>query len=157
MRSIFGLLTFTLLVALAAPSRAIADVSSGGPGAGSVADAAIGVTGLLARSARAWNHGDLATFMRSYEDGPDTVYISAKSVIHGYAAIRAHYAAHYGHSGMGVLSFSELTVRPLGDDYAVAFARWHLALPGGAHPTGLFSLVLHRSAGAWHIIADHSP
>jgi ketosteroid isomerase-like protein len=148
MRSMFGVFTFASIVALAATPRAFADVSSGVTG---------GVTGLLARSARAWNHGDLATFMRSYEDSPETVYISSTSVIHGYAAIRAHYAAHYGPSGMGELSFSELTVRPLGADYAVAFARWHLALPSGAHPTGLFSLVLHRSAGAWHIIADHSP
>jgi uncharacterized protein (TIGR02246 family) len=133
-----------LFAALAAPAPVLAGGSDG------VAD-------LLARSARAWNGGDLTTFMRSYANAPDTVYISAKSVIRGYAAIRAHYAARYGHSGMGVLSFSDLTVRQLGGDYAVAVARWHLALPGGGHPTGLFSLVLQRTSGGWHIITDHSP
>jgi ketosteroid isomerase-like protein len=160
---ICGAFTLALLVALAAvPSASEADApaaraalaagtgDAGGAGASDVA-------GLLARSARAWNHGDLTTFMRSYEDAPDTVYVSATSVIRGYAAIRAHYAAHYGRSGMGELSFSDLTVRQLGADHAVAVARWHLALPNGAHPTGLFSLVLHRSAGGWHIVVDHSP
>jgi len=157
MRSMFGVFTFALIVALATPARAFADVSSSAAGGAGVADSAAGVTDLLARSARSWNRADLDAFMRSYEDAPDTVYISAKTVIHGYAAIRAHYAAHYGRSGMGVLSFSDLTVRALGGDYAVAFARWHLALPGGTHPTGLFSLVLHRTAAGWRIIADHSP
>lgn len=111
---------------------------------------------LLNRSAAAWNRGDLATFMRSYENSPHTVYISSHAVIHGYANIRAHYAtAHPG--AMGALSFSELSIRPLGADYAVVVARWHLAMPDGKRPSGLFSLVLHKSAAGWGIITDHSP
>jgi uncharacterized protein (TIGR02246 family) len=144
MRAILVALSFAACGALAVPAPAFAGGSDG-------------VAGLLARSARAWNAGDLTTFMRGYADAPDTVYISARTVIRGYAAIRAHYAARYGRSGMGVLTFSDLSVRPLGDDFAVAVARWHLALPNGTHPTGLFSLVLQRSSGGWHIIADHSP
>jgi uncharacterized protein (TIGR02246 family) len=111
---------------------------------------------LLERSADAWNRGDLATFMRSYEPSPDTVYVSSHAVIHGYANIQSHYAsAHPG--AMGTLTFSDLAIRPLGADYAVVVARWHLALAGGKKPTGLFSLVLHRSAAGWRIITDHSP
>jgi ketosteroid isomerase-like protein len=114
------------------------------------------ISALLERSADAWNHGRLDAFMTSYENAPTTEYISSKTVIHGYANIRAHYAAHYK-SGMGTLSFSDLSVMPLGNDYAVVVAHWHLAMAGGAHPTGIFSLVLHRSPGGWHIVADHSP
>jgi ketosteroid isomerase-like protein len=114
------------------------------------------IPALLARSADAWNHGKLDAFMTSYEDAPTTEYIGSKTVIHGYANIRAHYAAHY-HGGMGTLTFSGLSVMPLGTDYAVVVAHWHLALAGGAHPTGIFSLVLHRSTSGWHIVADHSP
>jgi hypothetical protein len=114
------------------------------------------IAGLLQRSAHDWNHGNLDAFMRGYEDSPATVYMSRSGVIHGYAAIRAHYATHYG-SGMGALSFSDLSVRRLGDDYAVVFAHWHLALRSGAHPTGNFSLLLHRSAAGWHIIEDYTP
>jgi hypothetical protein len=54
------------------------------------------ITGLLQRSAHDWNHGNLDAFMRGYEDSPATVYMSRSGVIHGYAAIRAHYATHYG-------------------------------------------------------------
>jgi uncharacterized protein (TIGR02246 family) len=114
------------------------------------------IASLLARSAAAWNRGDLSAFMRSYERSPDTVYISSHAVIHGYDAIRTHYAtAHPG--AMGTLTFSGLAVRPLGADYAVVVARWHLAMADGKKPTGLFSLVLHRSAAGWKIITDHSP
>jgi ketosteroid isomerase-like protein len=127
------------------------------PGAAQTAQA--GVAALLARSAGAWNHGDLDAFMKTYENSPQTVYISAKTVVHGYAAIRARYAGHYKPGHMGTLSMSDLAVRPLGADYAVARARWHLARPPakGGNVNGLFSLVLHRSAGQWYIIVDHTP
>ncbi len=114
------------------------------------------IEALLERSAAAWNRGDLTAFMQSYERSPDTVYISSHAVIHGYDAIRAHYAtAHPG--AMGTLTFSGLAVRPLGAGYAVVVARWHLAMADGTKPTGLFSLVLHRTPAGWKIIADHSP
>jgi ketosteroid isomerase-like protein len=123
------------------------------------ADARSGVAALLAASAAAWNAGNLDAFMTSYENSPQTVYISSRSVVHGYAAIRARYAGHYGLGHMGTLSVSDLAVRPLGSDYAVANARWHLARPKskGGNVSGLFSLVLHRNAAGWHIITDHTP
>ena len=114
------------------------------------------ITALLVRSAHDWNRGNLDAFMRGYEDSPDTVYLSAKGVVRGYAAIRAHYATHYG-SGMGALSFSDMSVRRLGNTYAVVLARWHLAMKSGAHPSGNFSLLLHRSTAGWHIIEDCTP
>jgi ketosteroid isomerase-like protein len=119
---------------------------------------AAAIRSFLQQSARAWNRTDLDGFMRGYENSPETEYISRSTVLHGYAAIRAHYAAHYGtFRGMGRLRFSDVSIRPLGAAYAVVVARWHLALPNGTSPTGLFSLVLHRSPAGWHIIADHSP
>ena len=118
-----------------------------------------GVADLLARSAGAWNRGDLDAFMQTYEDSPQTIYVSAKTVIHGYAGIRAHYAHAYRPGHMGQLSISDLTVRPLGSDYATADARWHVARPAsqGGNASGLFTLVLHRNSHGWHIITDHTP
>jgi ketosteroid isomerase-like protein len=122
-------------------------------------DAQSGVAAMLARSANAWSHGDLDAFMQTYENSPQTVYVSSTTVIHGYANIRAHYAGHYKPGQMGALSVTDLSVRPLGADYAVATARWHLARPAakGGNVSGLFSLVVHRSAAGWHIITDHTP
>jgi len=131
----------------------------GGAAAGCAASAQAGVAALLARSAEAWNHGDLDDFMRAYENSPETVYMNATAVIRGYAAIRAHYAGRYAPGRMGQLSVSDLAVRPLGLRYAVATARWHLARTksAGGNVSGLFSLVLHQDAAGWHIITDHTP
>jgi len=115
-----------------------------------------GINAFLTQTAYDWNHGNLDAFMRGYENAPTTLYISSTKVIHGYAAIRARYASHYG-SSMGVLSFSDLTTRMLGPDYAVVVAHWHLAMTNGTHPTGIFSLVLHHASSGWHIIDDHTP
>ncbi len=118
-----------------------------------------GVAALLAQSSKAWNSGDLDTFMKTYENSPQTVYISSTTIVHGYAAIRARYAGHYTAGKMGSLSVSGLAVRPLGPDYAVASARWHLArsVAKGGNVSGLFTLVLHRGSEGWHIITDHTP
>jgi uncharacterized protein (TIGR02246 family) len=117
------------------------------------------VAQLLDRSAAAWNRGDLDAFMTTYENSPQTVYINSTTIFHGYAAIRARYAAHYRPAAMGTLSISDLSVRPLGAAYAAASARWHLARPKskGGDVSGLFTLVLHRGPGGWHIITDHTP
>ncbi len=139
----FVLAVVVVLLAAAAPRAAFSDDS--------------GIADFLTQSARDWNGGRLDAFMRSYENSPATLYIGSKTVIHGYAAIRAHYASHYGKSHMGVLSFSGLSDRLLGSDYAVVVAHWHLAMTNGTHPTGIFSLVLHRSPAGWRIIDDHTP
>ena len=140
----FAFLTAAVIGALACVTPALAD------------DDTVAITSMLARSARYWNHGDLDAFMRSYENAPTTVYVSSKRVIRGYANIRAHYAEHYGVGTMPALSISDIAVRPLGDRYAVVVAHWHLAMHDGTHPTGIFTLVLHRTNG-WHIVTDHSP
>jgi uncharacterized protein (TIGR02246 family) len=145
-RQVLGLvLASALTIITTSPARA-----AGSP------NAVGAIRSLLAGSAAAWNRGDLTTFMQSYERSPDTVYISARTVIHGYANIRAHYVAGY-QAAMGTLMISDVAVRPLGPDYAVAVARWHLAGAGGSRNTGLFTLVLHRTAPGWKIITDHSP
>jgi ketosteroid isomerase-like protein len=140
----FAFLVATLVGTLASAIPANAD------------DDAAAIASLLTQSANYWNHGNLDAFMRSYENAPTTVYVSSKRVIHGYANIRAHYAEHYGIGTMPTLSISDIAVRPLGDRYAVVVAHWHLAMKDGTHPTGIFTLVLHRTDG-WHIITDHSP
>jgi uncharacterized protein (TIGR02246 family) len=115
------------------------------------------IAALLQRSTTYWNSGQLDAFMRGYEQSPDTTYVSSKTVIHGYGNIRAHYAAAYHGSHTGTLSLADISVRLLGTDYAVVVARWQLRLHDGTHPSGLFTLVLHRAAAGWHIITDHSP
>ena len=42
-------------------------------------------------SAKDWSRGDLPGFMRSYENAPDTAYVTPQGLIRGYDALTSHY------------------------------------------------------------------
>lgn len=106
----------------------------------------------------AWNRGDIDAFMHGYKDSSDTTFVG-KTISRGYQPILERYRKGYAtREGMGTLDFSELSVRMLGQDYAVATGRYHLTrtAAGGGDATGLFSLVFERQADGWRIILDHT-
>ncbi|HEX4310911.1 MAG TPA: nuclear transport factor 2 family protein [Acidobacteriaceae bacterium] len=105
-----------------------------------------------------WNQGDIVSFMRSYDDSPQTTFIG-KTIAHGYAMILARYQRTYAsRDAMGQLAFSELDVRMLGDDHAVVTGHYHLTRSeaGGGDASGVFSLVFEKKAGSWKIVLDHT-
>ena len=113
---------------------------------------------LLADQTKAWNRGDVDTFMKSYEDSPNTTFVG-QTVEYGYAKIRERYARIYPTpAGMGQLTFSNLAIRPLDPSYAVATGNFHLerTAAGGGNADGIFSLVLKQEPQGWRIILDHS-
>ena len=113
---------------------------------------------LLADQTKAWNKGDVDTFMKSYEDSPNTTFVG-QTVEYGYATIRQRYARIYPTpAGMGKLTFSNLAIRPLDQSFAVATGNFHLERTpaGGGNADGIFSLVLKQEPRGWKIILDHS-
>jgi uncharacterized protein (TIGR02246 family) len=106
----------------------------------------------------AWNRGDIDAFMRGYLDSPETTFIG-KTISHGYQPILDRYRKSYSsRTAMGTLEFSELSVRMLGNDHAVATGRYHLTrtAEGGGDASGIFSLVFERETDGWRIILDHT-
>jgi uncharacterized protein (TIGR02246 family) len=113
---------------------------------------------VLRDQQEAWNRGDIDTFMRGYQDSPETTFIG-KSISHGYQPILERYRKGYSsRAAMGTLDFSEIAVRMLGDEHAVVTGRYHLTrtAEGGGDASGIFSLVFEREAGGWKIILDHT-
>lgn len=114
---------------------------------------------MLKTSEAAWNRGDLAAFASDYEDAPTTTFIGREITRGGVDAILARYKRGYPTpEALGTLTFSEIEVRPLGGDYALALGRFALkrTQAGGGDAAGRFTLVLHRTAKGWKIIHDHS-
>jgi uncharacterized protein (TIGR02246 family) len=106
----------------------------------------------------AWNRGDVDGFMAAYKQSEDTTYIG-KQIAHGYQHIRAHYKEHYTSPDvMGKLSFSELSVRSLGEKFAVVTGKFALArsTAGGGPDEGVFSLIWEKTSDGWRIILDHT-
>ena len=117
------------------------------------------VRSMLKNSEAAWNRGDLAAFASDYEDAPTTTFVGREITRGGVDAILARYQRSYPTAdARGVLTFSEIEVRPLGEGYALALGRFALKRPvaGGGDAAGRFTLVLRRTAKGWKIIHDHS-
>jgi len=117
------------------------------------------IRAMLKSSEAAWNRGDLAAFASDYEDAPTTTFVGRELTRGGVDAILARYQRSYPTpEARGTLTFSEIEVRALGGDYALALGRFALKRPqaGGGDTAGRFTLVLHRTAKGWKIIHDHS-
>lgn len=118
---------------------------------------------MMARSAEAWNRGDLDAFVSDYAPGAGTTYIGRHGIVRGPAAIRAAYAPRFAPGvRRGTLRFEHLEVDVLAPGVANAIAYYVLSerTAAGADSTvarGPTSLVLRRGADArWQIVHDHS-
>jgi ketosteroid isomerase-like protein len=128
----------------AAPARSRADLTTE-------------VTTMFARSASAWNRGDLDTFMTDYLPGDRTTYVTSKGVIHGPAAIRERYAPRFAPGGMhDSLSFEGIEVDPLAPDVLNVIAYYVLMRGDSLVARGPTSLVMVREDGRLRIVHDHS-
>ena len=120
-------------------------------------DPAQQVRAVLDAQVAGWNRGDLSGFLATYRHSPDLTFFSGGSVVKGFAAVQARYQKRYGESTatMGQLRFEDIEVIMLGPDAAAARGRFRLEMKDSS-PTGLFTLLLRKSAGRWEIVHDHT-
>ncbi|MCC6262577.1 MAG: nuclear transport factor 2 family protein [Bryobacterales bacterium] len=124
----------------------------------SAADVQRGVLAVLEMQQEAWNRGDLNGFLEGYEKSPDISFVG-KTVARGFEGLERRYRLTYGNAGkMGKLTFSEIDVKPLGEEYAFAIGRFELqrSVAGGGNAAGRFTIVLRKTARGWRIIHDHT-
>ena len=117
------------------------------------------IRALLKSSEEAWNRGDLVAFASAYEDAPSTTFIGREVTRGGTQAILDRYRRTYPtREAMGQLAFSEIEIRTLAADVALATGKFELkrAAASGGDTSGRFTLIFKRSAAGWKIIHDHS-
>jgi ketosteroid isomerase-like protein len=107
---------------------------------------------------RAWNAGDMESYVKGYKDSPDTLFVG-RQISKGYAQILQDYQRNYStRASMGTLAFSELEVHPLSETFAVCLGKFHLDRPkkDGGPADGIFSLVMEKTDQGWKIVLDHT-
>jgi ketosteroid isomerase-like protein len=113
---------------------------------------------VLRTQQEAWNDHDLDGFMAGYWNSPELTFFSGAKETRGWQATLDRYRSTYNSPGheMGKLEFSGLRIEMLGPKAAFVRGEWHLTMPDGKTPHGLFTLVFHKFPEGWKIMHDHT-
>lgn len=112
------------------------------------------VTKIVLAQEDAWNKGDLDGYLSHFKDASDTEAILNGPVL-GLANIRNAYHANFpNREAMGQLEQSDVDVRELGPDFALATGRYRLtrARHNGGDAQGTFTEVFEKTAKGWQLI-----
>jgi beta-aspartyl-peptidase (threonine type) len=96
--------------------------------------------------------------MDGYWHSPDLTFFSGGNESKGWNAALQRYQQRYQSKGkeMGKLDFQDLNIDVLGRQAAFVRGSWHLTMPDGKQPHGLFTLVFKKMPGGWKIVHDHT-
>jgi uncharacterized protein (TIGR02246 family) len=106
----------------------------------------------------AWNKGDLDGYLSHYKNAPDTQAVLA-NLVRGLDNIRAAYHQNFpSKDSMGTIEDSDVQVRALGDNFALATGQYHLTRTkkAGGPVDGTFSELFEKTAAGWQIIFSES-
>jgi ketosteroid isomerase-like protein len=113
---------------------------------------------VLIAQENAWNKGDLTAFASGFKDSPDTIFIT-RQLYRGFAGLVDEYKRDYPtKAAMGTLTYSDLEVHPLDENFAVVTGKYRLerGKKDGGNAEGLFSLVFENTDNGWKIVVDHT-
>lgn len=111
---------------------------------------------LIAMQEKAWNRGDLESFMAPYWHSDSLRFIGSKGIVYGWQKTLDNYKKGYpSRDDMGTLTFQLLHVDQWNAKTMSVTGKWHLARAKG-DAQGYFSLIWRKIKGQWVIVADHS-
>jgi beta-aspartyl-peptidase (threonine type) len=141
-------------VVLCLPFLLLSFASAANPPSGAQA----AIRQVLEKQVESWNRQDLNGFMQGYWHSPQLTFFSGATVYRGWDNALARYRKAYQSGGrqMGKLDFSDLRIETLSPSAALVRGAFHLSMPDGKQPRGIFTLIFRRFPQGWRIIHDHS-
>ncbi len=112
------------------------------------------VTKVVLAQEAAWNKGDMDGYLSKFKDAKETEAV-LNGPVRGMANIRSAYHNNFPNSdAMGRLEQSEVEVRELGPDFALATGRYQLyrGKKGGGDAQGTFTEIFEKTADGWKLI-----
>jgi ketosteroid isomerase-like protein len=114
------------------------------------------IRAVLDAQVAAWNRGDIDGFMAGYASSDTTTFVSGDEVTRGWKTVRDRYARKYDSAEkMGKLSFTGVTIMPLGREAAMVLGSWSLQRKED-RPHGKFTLLFCKLPEGWRIVLDHT-
>ena len=111
---------------------------------------------VILQGEASWNEGSIEGYMETYWESPELRFASGGKVTFGWQETLDGYLKRYpDRAAMGRLVFSDLDIRILSDEAALAFGAWRLEREDD-EPHGLFTLQLRRFDEGWRIVHDHT-
>lgn len=147
-------MTRLCLLALALPLAAGPVLAQGSDQLFTATKQQLAVAKVVLAQEDAWNKGDLNAYLAFYKDAPDTQAI-LNGPVRGLAGIRASMHDTFPNSSsMGTLEQTDVTVRALGDDFALALGKYRLTRPhkNGGDASGSFTEVFEKTTAGWRVI-----
>ncbi len=120
------------------------------------AKAEAAIRAVLDAQAAAWNRGDIEGYMDGYARSDSIVFVSGDDLTRGWQTVHDRYKKGYDtREKMGTLEFSDLEIKVISKDAAVAHGRWQLTRAADK-PHGRFTLIFRRDGKNWRIVHDHT-
>ena len=111
---------------------------------------------VLQRQTKAWNNGDLETYMQGYWKNDSLMFIGKNGVTYGWANTLKNYKKGYpDKTAMGQLSFNIIKVVRLSSKTYNVVGQWKLIRSAG-NLQGHYTLLFKKIKGQWVITQDHS-
>ncbi len=116
----------------------------------------IAIKAALEIQTKAWNNGDINTFMETYWKNDSLMFVGKNGPTYGWEKTKENYIKGYPDTAaMGKLDFKLISVKPLSNKYYSVVGLWHLTRSIG-NIGGAFTLLLKKIKSKWVIIQDHS-
>lgn len=104
----------------------------------------------------AWNASDIEGFMKYYWNNDSLKFIGSKGITYGWKNTLENYKKGYpNQDAMGLLTFTNYTIEPLGKDAVYVIGKWHLKKKD-KDVGGYYTLLWKKINGAWVIVCDHT-
>jgi ketosteroid isomerase-like protein len=112
------------------------------------------VTKVVLAQESQWNKGDLDGYLDHFKDAKDTEAV-LNGPVRGLSNIRSAYHVNFpNREAMGQLEQSDVEVRELGPDFALATGRYRLnrAKHSGGDAEGTFTEIFQKTEKGWQLI-----
>lgn len=121
-----------------------------------IKDAAI-IKEILHKQQKAWNTGELESFMDGYWPSDSLKFIGSRGLAYGWQKTLDNYKKSYPDKAtMGQLNFKIISLERLANDAFFMVGKWALDREEKEDVSGHFTLIWKKINGKWVIVADHS-